>query len=271
MSPAWRGSEKGSGGPGAIPEPSRPFLLLGAIQSLRRRVADDHTRSTNSGPAAPARRSMPPRASSPLPPPPLPLDHPPQRLTARRAAEPLARAPLRGREVRLRTPDGRSKKIRIRRLGADPRGGVSGQNTRCPAPRCRPSWASAGTPSLGAATPITPALAPAFLLAVGGPPILPAGLSPPPPPRRRAALGATVSGLRMGRSEELLASLEETPPLSRPTSPLTGPRFAASLDWAQGSCELPTAKPRVRSPLRSAPRRLFSSHRPSWPIPLSPA
>ena len=79
-------------------------------------------------------------------------------------------------------------------------------------------------------------------------PVLPAGSPSPPPPCRGAALGATVPSLRMGGSEELLAPLEQTPPPSRPTSPLTGPRLAASLEWAQGSCELPTAKPRVRSP-----------------------
>jgi hypothetical protein len=37
--------------------------------------------------------------------------------------------------------------------------------------------------------------------------------------------------------------------------------------WAQGGCELPTAKPRVRSPLCSAPRRLLSIVEPSWLIP----
>ena len=58
----------------------------------------------------------------------------------------------------------------------------------------------------------------------------------------------------------LLTSLEKTPSLTRPTSPLTGPRFAASWCWAQGSCELPTAKPRMRSPyLRSETPSLINS------------
>ena len=127
------------------------------------------------------------------------------------------------------------------------------------------------TPALRAATPITPALVPALLLTVARPTILLAGPPLPPPTRRRAALGTTVSSLRMGRSEELLASLEQTPPLSRPTNPLTARGLAASLKWAQGSGELPTAKPRTRSPSRSAPRRLFSSLRPSWPILSLPA
>ena len=157
----------------------------------------------------------------------------------------------------LHTPDGRSKKIRNRRLGADPRTAASAHPHDVSGPAGSAAWASGRTPALGAATPVPPALGPAFLLAVGRPPILPAGLPPPPPPRRRAALGATVPGLRVGGSEELLTPLEQTPPLSRPTSPLTGPRFAASWIRAQGSGELPTAKPRVRSPLCSAPRRLL--------------
>src|SRR5579859_1266215 len=120
------------------------------------------------------------------------------------------------------------------------------------------------TAAVGAATPIPAALLPAFLLAVGCLAVLPAGAPLPPPPCRRATLGATVPSLRMGRSKGLLASLEQTPPLSRPTSPLTEPRLAASLKWAQGSCELPTAKPWVRSPYYSAPRRLDLFPRPSW-------
>jgi hypothetical protein len=37
---------------------------------------------------------------------------------------------------------------------------------------------------------------------------------------------------------------------------LTCARFAASWWWTQGSCELPTVKPRMRRPI-SAPRRLL--------------
>ena len=46
--------------------------------------------------------------------------------------------------------------------------------------------------------------------------------------QRRAyssARGATVSCLRMGRPERLLASFEETESLTRPTSPLTAPKL----------------------------------------------
>jgi hypothetical protein len=126
---------------------------------------------------------------------------------------------------------------------------------------------SGRTPPLGAATPVAAALAPAFLLAVGGLSVLPRGSPSPPPPCRRAALGATVTGLGVGRPERPLAPLEQTPPRPGPTSPLTGTKGAASVEWAQGSGELPTAKPRVRSRLHSAPRHLFSSDWPSWPTP----
>jgi hypothetical protein len=112
-------------------------------------------------------------------------------------------------------------------------------------------------PPLGATTAVSPALRLAFLLAVGRPSILTAGLPLPPPPRRGSALGTTVPGLGMGGPERRFTSLEQTPPPSRPTSPLTGRGFAASLMGAQGSSELPTAKPRVRSPLCSASRRLL--------------
>ena len=123
------------------------------------------------------------------------------------------------------------------------------------------------TPSLGAATPISPALVAAFLLAVGRPPVLPVGSPLPPSPCRRAAFGTAVPSLRMSRSEGLLTPLEQTPPLSGPTRPLTGSQRMASVEWAQGSGELPTARPRARSPFHSAPRLLVSSHRPSWSIP----
>ena len=62
----------------------------------------------------------------------------------------------------------------------------------------------------------------------------------------------------MSGAKRLLASFEETRSLTRPTSPLTGTGLAASWSWAQGSCELPTAKPRMRSPI--APLRGASSN-----------
>jgi hypothetical protein len=109
---------------------------------------------------------------------------------------------------------------------------------------------------LGAATAIPSALGLTLFPTMGSLAILPAGVSSPPSPGCGPALGATVSGLRVGGLKGFLAPLEQTTSLSRPTSPLTGPRIAASWMWAQGSGELPTAKPRMRSPLYSAPRRL---------------
>jgi hypothetical protein len=122
-------------------------------------------------------------------------------------------------------------------------------------------------PPLSAATPVPAALVPASLLAVGGLSVLPGRAPSPPPPRRRAALRATVAGLGMGRPEQLLAPLEQTPPQPGPARPLTGSKGAAKLEWAQGSGELPMARPQVRSPLHSAPGRLHLSRGPSWPIP----
>src|SRR4051812_26160114 len=99
---------------------------------------------------------------------------------------------------------------------------------------------------LCAATAIPSALGLTLFPAVGSLTILPAGVSSPPSPGRGPTLGATVSGLGVGGLKELLAPLEQTPSLSRPTSPLTGSKIAASWMWAQGSGELPTAKPRMR-------------------------
>ena len=114
------------------------------------------------------------------------------------------------------------------------------------------------TPTIGATNPVLSVLLLAFFSTIGGPPISLARPSSPPAASCGTALGATVSGLRVCGMKGLLATLEQTMPLPRLTStssPLTGSSFAASLMWAQGSCELPTAKPRTRrslAPLRGA-------------------
>ena len=259
---SWGGSEKGSGGSGTVPEPSRPFLLWGRSHPCGV-VWPAEYRSTNSRPATAARRSMPLRAPRPLSPPPLPLHDSPQGLTAGRAAKPLARAPFRESEVFF-TPG----------TVAEKKSGFFGCTlTLAPLHRAlagdirHHGMVSLGfslASALGAATSVPAALVPAFLLAIGRCAVLPAGSPLPPPACRRTALRAAVSRLGVGGPEELLAPLEQTLPLSRPTSPLTEPRWAASLEWAQGSYELPTAKPRVRSPCHSASRRLLLSSRPSW-------
>src|SRR5262249_10874754 len=85
-----------------------------------------------------------------------------------------------------------------------------------------------GHPPFGASTSITPALSLPFLPTIGGLAIVPAGPPSPPSPSGGPALGTAISGLRVGGTKEFLTSLEQTPSLSRPTSPLTGPGFAAS-------------------------------------------
>jgi len=189
-----------------------------------------------------------------LPPPPFPLDNSAQSLSARRAAESLARAATGEREVDFAPRPVAARKIRIcrwalalarrhRTLGRrDWRRRAACLGCRCPQ-------------ALGATRPILPVLRLAFFPTVGGLPILSAGTPASPATSSRAALRATVSGLGTGGMKVFLASLEQAWPLPRPTCPLTGPNLAASWMWAQGSCELPTAKPRTRSflpPLRGA-------------------
>ena len=109
--------------------------------------------------------------------------------------------------------------------------------------------------AFGATRPVLTVLGLAFCLAVGSPPILLAGPSSPPAPSLGAALRATVSSLGMCGFKGFLAALEQTVSSPGLTCPLTGTSLVASLMWAQGSCELPTAKPRTRRslpPLRGA-------------------
>jgi hypothetical protein len=117
-----------------------------------------------------------------------------------------------------------------------------------------------GLPTFRAATSIPLALSLSFLAALGGLSILPAGATSPPSPSRGPTLRTAISGLGVGGIEGLLTSLEKTRSRTRPTSPLTCARFAASWCWTQGSCELPTVKPRMRSPyLRSEATSLINS------------
>jgi hypothetical protein len=90
--------------------------------------------------------------------------------------------------------------------------------------------------TLGTMTAIPLALGLTFFPTFGSLLILPAGSSSPPSLSLGSTLGATVSGLRVGGSKGLLASLEQTSSLAGPTSPLTGARIEAIWMWAQGSC-----------------------------------
>ena len=162
-------------------------------------------------------------------------------------------------QTTLRIPDAGSKKIRNHALALARAGlrrrGVGGFR------RGREHFLGlSGLATFGAATSIPLALSLPFLPSIRGLSILPLGESSPPSPSGRPAFGTAISGLGVGGIKGLLTSLEKTPSLTRPTSPLTGPKFAASWCWAQGSCELPTAKPRMRSPyLRSEAPSLINS------------
>jgi len=261
-----RGSEKGSGGgrsgPGTLPS----LPPLGAIPSLRRHAAGGDTGQPSSRAAAPGRRSFLARAGRAPAPLPLALDDPTQRLTARGAAKPLARTPLRGCErlVAARPVAAEKSTIVGWALTLAFRFDMLARDVQ---PRAVSRVPFGRSPTLGAATPVPPALVPALFLTGGCPSVLLAGPPSPPTTGRRTALGATIPDLGTGWPEERLAPFEQTTSLPRPTRPLTATRRATSLWWAQGSCELPTAKPRVRSPLCSAPRRLRSIVWPSWRIP----
>ena len=124
--------------------------------------------------------------------------------------------------------------------------------------------------AFGPTRPVLAVLSLPFCPTVGSPPILLAGPSSPPESSLGATLRATVSGLGMCGLKGFLAALEQTVSLPRLTCPLTGTSLVASLMWAQGSCELPTAKPRTRRslpPLRGA----FLDHDPLSVAPYHPS
>jgi hypothetical protein len=100
--------------------------------------------------------------------------------------------------------------------------------------------------AFGAPGPIPPVLGLAFLSTIGGLSIPLACSSSPPASGFEPALRAAVSSLGTCGTKRFLAALEQAQPLPRLSCPLTGARLAAFLMRAQGSCELPTAKPRTR-------------------------
>jgi hypothetical protein len=190
--------------------------------------------STNSGPAARGYRSSPSGQPGALPPPSLPFDHPPQGLTAGEAAKLLARAATTQCEVFVTAGTIAAKKFGFPGWALT----LAGQRgARAGTIRCRRGHflGLGGSATVGAATSISPALCLPILPAIGGLAILPAGTPSPPSPSRGPALGTAVARLGVGGTKGLLASLEETPSLPRPTSPLTGGRLATDWFWAQGS------------------------------------
>ena len=152
------------------------------------------------------------------------------------------------------TPDDHSKKIRIPLLGAGPRAAAPHIRHAVSGVEERLAWAAAAF-KRSSPRPVLPVLSLAFFSTVVGPPILFTGPPSPPATSFGTALGATESGLGMCGVKRLFATLEQTMSLPRLTCPLTGTSLVASLTWAQGSCELPAAKPRTRRslpPLRGA-------------------
>ena len=216
-------------------------------------------RSTNSGPAARAWPPLPPSQPRSLSPSPFALDHPAQSLTAGWAAKFLARTANGTHKPLFAARTLAAKKFEFACWAltlADLRRTHAGRFRY----RRELYLGLGGLPAFRAATSIPLALILPFLPPIRSLAILPAGPSLPPSPSRGLALGATVSGLGVGGTKGLLAAFEQTRSLPRPTSPLTGTRNAASWWWAQGSCELPTAKPRTRSPdLRSEAPSLINS------------
>jgi hypothetical protein len=225
----------------------------------RHRRGREKYRPTNSGTAAGAGTALPSSQPRSLPPPSFALDHATQSLTARWAAEFLAWTAKGAYKPLVAAWSFAPEKFAVPcwalALAGLCRTGVGG------------FWRDrkhlvglSGPPAFGAATSIPLALSLPFVSPVRSLSILPASATSPPSPSGSPTLGTTISGLGMGGMKRLLTSLEQTRSLTRPTSPLTGARFAASWCWAQGSCELPTAKPRMRSPyLRSEATSLINS------------
>jgi hypothetical protein len=204
---------------------------------------------TNSGRAVEARAALPPRPADAHAPAAFPFDHPPQSLMARRAAKPLAGAAAGARKPLFASRTRAAKKFEFTPWALTLAGLRFAPAGRF---RCHRECLLGRLPTFGAPTAIPLALSLAVCPSLERLAILPAGTSAPPSPSGRSALRAAIAGLGVGGPKPLLTPLEKTTPVTRPTGPLTGSRFAATWFWAQGSCELPTAKPRRRSPsLRS--------------------
>ena len=178
-------------------------------------------------------------------PPPFSLDDATQSLAARRAAKPPCRDQMRAWEMLFAPGTIAAKKFGFRGWAlalARPNIGralrVRHRLQDVPNLLCSLAFSAPG--------PILPVLGLAFLSTVGGQSIPLAGSPSPPASGCGPALRAAVSSLGTCGTKRFLAALEQTRSLPRLSCPLTGSWLAASLMWAQGSCELPTAKPRTR-------------------------
>src|SRR5271157_5539223 len=215
-----RNRRKEAGGLERLRDPPAPSSFWGR---MKRRLwcGCGQYRSTNSGPAARAWPPLPSSEPRSLPPPPFAFDHPPQSLTARWAAKLLARAATGECKPLFASRTLAAKKFAITRwalaLAGLRRAGVGGFR------RGREHFLGlSGLPTFGAATSIPLALSLPFLPSIRGLSILPVGASSPPSPSGGPAFGTAISALGVGGMKRLLTSLEKTPSLTRPTSPLTG-------------------------------------------------
>jgi hypothetical protein len=184
-----------------------------------------------------------PEALSPLP---FPLEDPPQSLTARRAAKPLASAVAGAHEPHFTPWAFATKKIEIARWGM-----TLASMRRRRAVRLRRGGncclclghlgfghlgfghlgfglggkGGGSQPVLGAPASIPLALSLPFLPHFRFLAMFPAVTFVPPSPGRLAALGTAIPGLGMGGAKWFLAVFEQTRSLARPTSPLTFARI----------------------------------------------
>ena len=230
------------------------FPPLSAIS--RRKYGGGKPPPINSWPTAGAPAALSPflpEAPSPLP---FPLEDPPQSLTARRAAKPLASAVTGAYEPHFASWAFAAKKIGIACWGmtlASMRRRRAGRHRRCG--NCYLGFGhlgfgrlgfghlgfghlgfgrlgfglggkgGGGQPALGAPASIPLALDLPFLPRSRFLAMFSAVTFIPPSPGRLTALGTAIPGLGMGGAKWFFAVFEQTRSLARPTSPLTFARF----------------------------------------------
>jgi len=217
------------------------------VQSVDKNVPAGKPQPINSWPTAGARAALPPFSPAALSPLPFPFKDPPQSLTARRAAKPLASAVTGAYEPHFTPRALAAKKIAITRWGMT----LAGRRWRravglgC-CGNCRLEFGCLEFGCLEFGCPGLGCLSFGCLSALGAAASIPLTLSPPfvphfrflamllavafipPSPSRLAAVGAAIPGLGMSGAKWFLAVFEQTKSLARPTSPLTSSRFARS-------------------------------------------
>jgi hypothetical protein len=222
--------EKGNEEPGVIPN-LPPHSAISRRGRARRKYLP-----INSWSAARARASLQPSLPEALSPLPFSFEDPPQSLTARRAAKPLARAVTGAYEPLFASWALAAKKIEITRWGMTL---ASMRRRRAGRLRCRGNCClgighlgiglggkgCGGQSALGAPASVPLALSLPFFSHFRFLAMFPPVTFIPPSSSRLAALGTAIPGLGMGGAKWFLAVFEQTRPLARPTSPLTCARF----------------------------------------------